>query len=106
MRSSLLVSALASGVLAARPYLNEPDTGIEDVLGELPVGSLPNIKDMVAIPDFEWAARHYLPKLNYTYYRNGAGGEWSYKNNLEVFNRYRLRPRTMIDISQIEQSMP
>lgn len=30
---------------------------------------------------------------NYTYYRNGAAGEWSYRNNLEVYQRFRLRPR-------------
>ncbi|EOO02645.1 putative cytochrome b2 protein [Phaeoacremonium minimum UCRPA7] len=96
---------LTSVALAARPFLNEPDTGITDVLGDLPKGQLPNLTDIVALNDFEWAARNYLPLFNYTYYRNGAGGEWSYRNNLEVYNRYRLRPRTMLDISNIEASL-
>lgn len=68
-------------------------------------GSLPSIDDMVGLPDFEWAARNYLPIKNYTYYRNGAGGEWSYRNNLEVYSRYRLRPRQLRDITNIEASM-
>ena len=42
----------------------------------------------------------------YTYYRNGAAGEWSYRNNLEVFQRFRLRPRVLRDITKIEESLP
>jgi isopentenyl diphosphate isomerase/L-lactate dehydrogenase-like FMN-dependent dehydrogenase len=42
----------------------------------------------------------------YTYYRNGAAGEWSYRNNLESFHRLRLRPRVMVDIDNIESSLP
>jgi isopentenyl diphosphate isomerase/L-lactate dehydrogenase-like FMN-dependent dehydrogenase len=40
----------------------------------------------------------------YTYYRNGAAGEWSYRNNLEVFQRYTARPRVLRDNSKIESS--
>ncbi|RFU78072.1 fmn-dependent dehydrogenase [Trichoderma arundinaceum] len=86
MRCHLFTAVLASGALAARQFLNEPDTGIEDILGDLPKGTLPNLSDMIGLPDFDWAARHYLPTKNYTYYRNGAAGEWSYRNNLEVFH--------------------
>ncbi|KAK8071054.1 hypothetical protein PG997_011257 [Apiospora hydei] len=90
MRYSLITATLASGVFAARPFLNEPDTGIVDALGaSFPVGSLPDIKNM-----------------NYTYYRNGAGGEWSYRNNLEVYNRYRFKPRMMVDITKVQDSLP
>lgn len=105
MRATLITVALVSSTLAARPFINEPDTGIEDVLGDLPRGVLPNLTNIVGLNDFEWAARNYLPKLNYTYYRNGAGGEWSYRNNLEVYNRYRFKPRTMVDITNIGESL-
>jgi hypothetical protein len=107
MRLAILTtSALATGALAARPFLEEPDTGIEDVLGNLTAGTLPPLDDMVGLNDFQWAARHYLPAKNYTYYRNGAGGEWSYRNNLEVYNRFRFRPRAMLDITNINSTMP
>ena len=44
MKSQILNTALlATGVFAARPFLNEPDTGIELVLGDLPVGELPSV---------------------------------------------------------------
>lgn len=79
---------------------------IEDVLGNTPTGVLVPLKNIVALPDFEWAARKFLNTTAYTYYRNGAAGEWSYRNNLEVFSRYRLRPRTFVDITNIEATLP
>ncbi|EFY87297.1 (S)-2-hydroxy-acid oxidase, putative [Metarhizium acridum CQMa 102] len=100
-----IVSCLASSALAARPFLNEPDTGIEDVLKFSSNGTLPNITSIVGLPDFEYVARKYLPTRNFTYYRNGAAGEYSYRNNLEVFRRYRLRPRVLVDISNIESTL-
>lgn len=60
---------------------------------------------MLGLPDFDWAARRYLNASSYTYYRNGAAGEWSYRNNLEVFGRFRFRPRVMVDITNIESSL-
>ena len=68
---------------------------INDTLGSTPVGTLPPLESIVGLPDFDWAARHKLNASSYTYYRNGAAGEWSYRNNLEVFQRFRLRPRGM-----------
>ncbi|CAG1996658.1 unnamed protein product [Fusarium graminearum] len=106
MRCQILASALISGAMAARPFLEQPDTGLEMVLGDLPKGNLPKLDQMIGLPDFEWAAQNYLPIENYTYYRNGAAGEWSYRNNLEVFQRYRFKPRTMVDITNVENTLP
>ncbi|KAF2678324.1 FMN-dependent alpha-hydroxy acid dehydrogenase [Lentithecium fluviatile CBS 122367] len=104
MRVSILV--FASVALAARPFLNEPDTGIDEALGSTPDGTLPDLDSLVGLPDFEWAARRGMNTSAYTYYRNGAAGEWSYRNNLEVFQRFRLRPRVMVDITKIESTLP
>ncbi|KAI0114597.1 FMN-dependent alpha-hydroxy acid dehydrogenase [Hypoxylon sp. NC0597] len=106
MRSSFLSLCLLQGALAARPFLNEPDTGFDQYFADLPAGELPPLDKLVGLPDFDAAARRHLAAQNYTYYRNGAAGEWSYRNNLEVFNRYRLRPRTMVDITNIESTLP
>jgi isopentenyl diphosphate isomerase/L-lactate dehydrogenase-like FMN-dependent dehydrogenase len=70
------------------------------------MGTLPDLESIVGLPDFEWAARHGMNASAYTYYRNGAAGEWSYRNNLEVFQRFRLRPRVMVDITKIESTLP
>lgn len=97
---------LACSTLAARPWLNEADTGIELALPDLPVGELPHLDAMVGLPDYEWAARNYMSVKNYTYYRNGAGGEWSYRNNLEIFQQFRFRPRALVDVTGIESTLP
>lgn len=97
---------MLSGVLAARPFINEPDTGFDEYFSDLAAGELPPLDKLVGLPDFDAAARRHLPAMNYTYYRNGAAGEWSYRNNLEVYNRYRLKPRTMVDITGIESTLP
>ncbi|KAJ4371633.1 hypothetical protein N0V83_004853 [Neocucurbitaria cava] len=103
----LAAFTLTSVALAARPFLDEPDTGIDDQLGQIVAnGSLPPLESLVGLPDFQWAARHYMNVSAYTYYRNGAAGEWSYRNNLEVFQRYRFRPRVLKDITNIEASLP
>ncbi|KAI9149088.1 fmn-dependent dehydrogenase [Paramyrothecium foliicola] len=106
MRTQILASALVTGALAARPFLDMPDTGIELALGDTPEGQLPNVTTMVGLPDFEWMAEHYLPAENFTYYRNGASGEYSYRNNLEVFSRYRFKPRVMVDVSKLRDTLP
>ncbi|TDZ18832.1 Cytochrome b2 [Colletotrichum orbiculare MAFF 240422] len=92
--------------LAARPFLNEPDTGIDAVLGDLPAGQLPPLDKIIGLPDFDWAARKYLNASSYTFYRNGAAGEFSYRNNLEGFRRLRFRPRVMVDITRVEATIP
>lgn len=105
MRSFTLLSFF-SAALAARPFLDEPDTGIEEIFGDLPAGELPPLDRLVGLPDFDWAARHYLNASSYTFYRNGAAGELSYRNNLEGFHRLRFRPRVMVDITKVESTMP
>ncbi|OTA98279.1 hypothetical protein M426DRAFT_259312 [Hypoxylon sp. CI-4A] len=103
---SFLSFCLLGGALAARPFVNEPDTGFDEFFADLPAGELPPLENLVGLPDFDAAARRHLATQNYTYYRNGAGGEWSYRNNLEVYNRYKLRPRTMVDVTNIESTLP
>ncbi|OJD37424.1 fmn-dependent dehydrogenase [Diplodia corticola] len=102
----LSLALLAQFAFAARPFLNEPDTGIADVLNGLQPGELPNITAVVGLPDFDYVARNYMNVSGYTYYRNGAAGEWSYRNNLEAYGRVRFRPRVLVDITKIEQSLP
>jgi isopentenyl diphosphate isomerase/L-lactate dehydrogenase-like FMN-dependent dehydrogenase len=97
----------ASVALAARPFINEPDTGIDEQLAGFAANrTLPPLKSLAGLPDFDWAARNYMNRSDYTYYRNGAAGEWSYRNNLEVFQRFRLRPRVLVDITGIEATIP
>lgn len=101
----LTLSLLVTSALATRPFLNEPDTGFEEA-NTLNSGELPPLDAIKGLPDFEAAARTYMDVGDYTYYRAGAGGEWSYRNNLEVFQRYTFRPRVMVDITDVDETMP
>ncbi|KAI0204417.1 FMN-dependent dehydrogenase [Astrocystis sublimbata] len=100
-----IIATLVASAHAARPFLEEPDTGLDLVVGELAVSVLPNLNDMVCLHDFDWAARNYLPALNYTYYRQAAGGEGSYRNNMEVFANYRFIPRQMQDVTPLNSTL-
>ena len=105
----LLAIALVLGVSkAARPFLDYPDTGAADVFGSLTNNdfTLPPVDDIVGLPDFQYVAEQHMNISAYTYYRNGAAGEWSYRNNLESFHRLRLRPKVMVDIDAIESTLP
>ena len=68
-------------------------------------GVLPDLSRLVGLPDFEWAARQFMNAANYSYFRLGAASEWSYRNNLEIYQKYRFRPRVMVDITGIESTM-
>ncbi|EMF14416.1 FMN-dependent alpha-hydroxy acid dehydrogenase [Sphaerulina musiva SO2202] len=99
--------ATAGLARAARPYLEFPDTGAAEQYGTIEAGgALPDVATVVGLPDFQYLAEQYMNLTAYTYYRNGAAGEWSYRNNLEVFERMRFRPRVMTQVDNIEDSLP
>jgi hypothetical protein len=105
VKMRLIVSLFVPFALAARPFLEAPDTGLAAAIGDVPTGSLPGLDRLAGLPDFQLAAENFLPLDNYTYYRNAAGGEWSYRNNLEVYQRYTLRPRRMVDVRGVENTL-
>jgi isopentenyl diphosphate isomerase/L-lactate dehydrogenase-like FMN-dependent dehydrogenase len=60
-----------------------------------PKGKLPDLKDIWCIHDFEYAARNFLNATAYTWLRTGVGGEYSYRNNLEVYPKVGFKPRML-----------
>lgn len=102
-----VVTTFAIAVSAVEVFANEPDTGLETALGpDFPVGTLPNLTDIHAAHDFDWAARNYLNDSAYSYYRTGAAGEWSYRNNLEVFSKVRAKPRLLRGVEGVASTLP
>lgn len=79
MRSLILINSLIAIVGAAEPWLNEPDTGLVDFLAgtNYTQGTLPQLKDIRAIVDFDWAAEQFLSNERYSFYRTASAGEWS-----------------------------
>ncbi|KAF2763354.1 FMN-dependent alpha-hydroxy acid dehydrogenase [Pseudovirgaria hyperparasitica] len=101
---TLIYIIFATAALAARLFLNEPDTGFDPFIPG--GGGLTPLNEIFSLADFDASARSYMSLRNYSYYRNGAAGEWSYRNNLEAFGRIRLRPRSLVDITHVEESLP
>ncbi|KAH6982448.1 (S)-2-hydroxy-acid oxidase [Ilyonectria destructans] len=92
MRSFVFLAVFASLGLAARPFLNEPDTGIESAL-KIVNGSLPPLDRVLGLPDFDYVARNVMDPAAYAY------------KQPEAYNRFRFRPRVMVDITNIDASL-
>jgi 4-hydroxymandelate oxidase len=66
---------------------------------------LPPVADLGAyltVDEFEEAARTRLPRMVFDYYVGGAGDEWTVAENRRAYERWVLRPRVLVDVSNVE----
>ena len=56
---------------------------------------------MINVDDFEKAARERLDPGAYGYYAGGAGDERTLRANVEAYARWELRPRVLVDVSEV-----
>jgi 4-hydroxymandelate oxidase len=61
--------------------------------------------EAVSVDDFEAIARHRLPSAVYDYVAGGAADELTLRANRDAYSRIRLRPRVLVDISQLDTSI-
>jgi len=104
----LFCLCLSRTALAARPYIDEPDTGLTTFVKSFPAdasGKLIPISDIVTIPDFEQAAQAFMSDSGFSYYRTGAAGEFGYRANLETFPLVKLRPRILNDVTKMKNAL-
>ncbi|KAM6913638.1 2-Hydroxyacid oxidase 1 [Lycodopsis pacificus] len=59
----------------------------------------------VCVADFEEEAKKVLPKAVYDYYRSGADEQTTLTDNVAAFNRWRLVPRVLRDVSTVDLSV-
>jgi len=59
----------------------------------------------LCLPDFEPAARELLPHAVYEYVAAGAGDEITLRENEAAFDRIRLRPRVLRDVTRVDTSI-
>ena len=57
------------------------------------------------VSGYEALARETLPRAVYDYYAGGAEDEWTVRANREAFGHYALRPRVLIDVTQLDSSV-
>jgi (S)-2-hydroxy-acid oxidase len=55
--------------------------------------------NLVSLSEFEREAHKVLPKNALDYYKSGAGDEYSLRLNRTAFEKIRIRPRCLIDVS-------
>ncbi|XP_020098417.1 peroxisomal (S)-2-hydroxy-acid oxidase GLO4-like [Ananas comosus] len=58
----------------------------------------------VNISEFQQLAKQALPKMYYDYFNGGAEDEHTLRENTAAFGRILLRPRILVDVSEIDMS--
>jgi 4-hydroxymandelate oxidase len=62
------------------------------------------LNDVFNLRDFEQLARRSMASAAFDYYAGGAGDEIGLRDNVASFQRWRLRPRVLVDVSSIDIS--
>ena len=60
--------------------------------------------ELLNLMEYEEAARDYLEPSIYDYIAGGAGDELTLRRNRQAFEQILLRPRVLVDISEIDQT--
>jgi 4-hydroxymandelate oxidase len=84
------VCALAGATLLPQPAQSEQET------------KPPSASEPVSLADFETLARTHIPAMFYEYISGGAADEITLRWNREAFDRLRLRPPILVDVSQLD----
>lgn len=61
-------------------------------------------RNLVSLFDYENAAKEILPKVAYDYYASGANDEITLRENHNAYERIKLNPRVLVDISKRDLS--
>ncbi len=59
------------------------------------------IEDLINVADFERVASENLEAGVLGYFAGGAGDELTLRENVEAWRRWRLRPRVLVDVSEV-----
>lgn len=62
------------------------------------------MNDVFRLDDFEAIAKQKMDPAAYDYYAGGSADEITLRDNVGSFQRYRLRPRVLVDVSMIDMS--
>lgn len=62
-------------------------------------------EELLTVRDFERAARRVLTKQAYDYYRSGADGERTLRENVRAFDRWAFHPHVLADVAERDLSI-
>lgn len=60
------------------------------------------MNERITVDDFEQTARELLPPMVFDYYAGGSGDEWTLRENRRAFDRWIIRPRVLVDASDVD----
>jgi L-lactate dehydrogenase (cytochrome)/(S)-mandelate dehydrogenase len=72
---------------------------------DLVTGSAMNLSSVINLDDLRRLARRQLPRIAFDFIEGGADDERCLARNRDAFERYRLLPRYLRDVSQRDQSV-
>ena len=61
-----------------------------------------NLDELVSLLDFEPAAQRHMSHSSWEYFSSGVADEITLRWNREAYDRLRLRPRVLVDVSSID----
>ena len=64
-----------------------------------------SVKDFLQVMDFEEAARRALSPAHWGYMATGVDDDLTLKANMEAFKHIGLKPRRLVDISNVDSSV-
>jgi 4-hydroxymandelate oxidase len=67
--------------------------------------AITNPKDAASIMDFEEAARRNIPIAHWAYMATGVDDDATLKANREGYKKFQLRPRRLVDVSNVDQKV-
>jgi 4-hydroxymandelate oxidase len=96
-RREILLSACALAGTPARLSAAQSRDGIQQstLESQAPAGA-------VSLSDFEALARERVPRMAFEYISGGAADEITLRWNREAFDRIRLRPKILVDVSNLD----
>jgi 4-hydroxymandelate oxidase len=96
-RREILLSACA---LAGTPARLSAGRSLDSVQESAPASQAP--AEAVSVSDFEALARLRIPRMAHEYISGGAADEITLRWNRESFDRIRLRPKILVDVSNLD----
>lgn len=79
-------SLIASAAVIDQEVLQGiPESGLDT--SSWITGTIPPLGDIVAINDYQIAAKNFLQKKDYVYYRTASLGESTYINNMQIWDK-------------------
>jgi len=102
--AGVLASGAALGAQSSRQDQDSISTKNYDQQNKTAL-EIPADGPLTCLADYEAAAKHHIPPTFWEFYNGSAADELTMRWNIEAYQRIRLKPRVLIDVSQIDTTV-